>query len=319
MSRKAKVYFITSGIIVLCGILLCLAGAAVGKAKGEQVFPEKTEAGRCYTYYFGSPEMGKVSLSAKKAQINIIGKAEKSYVEVINFNENLCTYSSSNAMITFRENPDVSSALRFWESGFTFKGLRYLLRSGGSPDGGTINVYLGDDVKVTSFDLNVSSGKISVSDVDTLSDYNITVESGSVSLKNVTGASSVNVTATGAVSSAFELDGVSAETLCVKAQIADVTAEKLCAKNCEVTVRTGSASVDYVPPEGLDFAVGVASKGKLEIGGRADCIDSFSYVPEKKKGEEEKENAQLKISGEDLSVKLSAPLPPAQEEQDSKK
>ena len=309
MSRKSKVYFIASGIIVLVGVLLCLTGAAVGKAKGEQIFPEKTEAGRCYTYYFGSPEIGKVSLSAKKAQINIVGSSEKSFIEIINFNENLCTYSGSNAMITFRENPDVSSALRFWESGFTFKGLRYLLRSGGRPEGGVINVYLGDDVKVTSFDISVTEGKINISDVGSLSDYNLSVECGSVSLKNVTGASSVNVTATGTASSAFSLDNVSGENVCVKAQIADLKTGKVSAKNCEISVRTGSASVDFAPPEGMDFAIAVASKGKLEIDGCTGYIDSYSYVPEKEKGDEEKERADVKISGEDLSVKLTTPLP----------
>lgn len=315
MKRRTKVFLITSAAVVFLGIILCLAGAAVGSAAGEQIFPENTEQGRCYTYYFGDSDIGRVNFNAVKAQINIIGKAERSYIEVINFNENLSTFTSSNAVVTFRESPDVSSALRFWESGFTFKGLRYLIRSGGDANGGIINVYLAEDVKVKAFDLTVESGKVTVTNLDTPTDYNISVGSGSVTVSGVSTTSAVSVSTAGTSSSTVSMENVSAQTVSVKSQTAVLTAENIKAKNCDVVIRTGSAALEYSPLEDGEFSVEVNSVGKLVIDGCADYIDTYKYTPEKE-NEGDGETAYVRITGADLSVDLNTPLPDAQQEED---
>ena len=316
MKRKTKIMLLSAAVIIFMGIVMCLAGAAIGSSRGEQIFPENTEEGRRYTYYFGDSEIGRVKFDAVKAQVNIVGGAERSYMEVINFNENLCTFSNSNAMVTFKENPDVSSALRFWESGFTFKGLRYILRSGGSPDGGIINVYLAQDVKVKAFEITVENGKVNVSDIDTPTDYSITVGSGGITMKNITTTSFVTLTAQQASAATVSLDKVYADTLTVKAQIADVKATDIRAHGCDVIIRTGSTSMTYAPPEGEKFTVEVNSMGKLIIDGCTDYMDTYKYVPadDNKKKKTDEEPAFVRITGADLSVDLDTPLPDAAEE-----
>ncbi len=313
MKRKTRITLLSAVVIILLGIVLCLIGAAVGSSRGEQIFPESTEEGRRYTYYFGDSEIGRVKVDAVKAQVNIVGGAERSYMEVINFNENLCSFSNSNAMVTFKENPDVSSAMRFWESGFTFKGLRYILRSGGSPDGGIINVYLAQDVKVKAFEISAGNGKVNVSDIDTPTDYSITVGSGSITMKNIATTSFITLTAEQASAATVSLDKVYADTLAVKAQIADVKATDVRAHGCDVTIRTGSTSMTYSPPKGEKFTVEVNSMGKLIIDGCTDYMDTYKYVPEEnnKKNNTDKEPAFVRITGADLSVDLDTPLPDA--------
>lgn len=310
MKKKTKIVLIASGAIVLLGIILCIVGSAIASSGGEQLFPVKTEAGSCYTYTFKSNDIGRVSFNAQKAKVNIIGSADESFIEIIDFDENLSTFTNSNAMVTFRESADFSSALRFWEGGFSFKGLRYFLRSGKNPDGGTINVYLSDDVKVKVFDIELVSGKISISDIDNLADYNITLGTGSVSLKNITSASAVNITATDATQCPIALDNVSSSTLCVKAPIADVKASSLSAENCDITVKTGSFNGDFSPLGTELFTADIISGGKLMADGTL-YIDSFSYAPDiKDNGRDEDEIVPyIKISGTDLSVKLDTPLP----------
>ncbi len=308
MKRNTRIYFIIAASVILAGIILCLVGSAVGNARNEQIFPENTENGRRYTYYFGDSDIGRVKFDAVKAQVNIIGGAEKSYIEVINFNENLCTFSNSNAMVTFRESPDVSSVLRFWENGFTFKGLRYLLRSGGDENGGIINVYMAQDVKVKAFDITVESGKISVKNISDPTDYSLVVGSGGISMTDVNTVSNIALTARDASAAAISLENITAQSLTVKAQIADLKVKGLVTDACDVAIRTGSTAIEYKPlAENPVFTAEVNSAGKLVIDGCDDYIDVYKYQPEDT--EPGDITSFVRVTGADLSVNLDTPLP----------
>lgn len=310
MKRRTRVFMIAAAVIVLMGVMLCVAGAAVGAAGDEQIFPGSTEEGRCYQYHFGDTDIGRVSIECVKADINIIGSSDKSRIEVINFNENLCTFTNSNAMVTFKETPDVSSALKFWESGFTFKGLRYLFCPGGDETGGMINIYLAQDVKINTFDIYTASGKISVSGLDTSTDYNLTVGTGNISVKDVSTDSTVMICAKDVSASTVSVDNLKAASVNVTAQIADVKTTALQAHTCDVSVRTGSADVQYIPPEEEKYTIEVESKGKLTIDGNEDCLDYFRYDPDENKvrKSDTEEKASVKIKGTDLSVHLDTPV-----------
>ena len=297
-----------SAAVCLLGVIICLIGAAVGSSRGEQIFPANTDYGRCYTYYFGDSDIGRVKFDTIKAEINIIGNSDHSCIEVINFDENLSTFSNSNAMVTFKENPDVSSALKFWENGFNFKGLRYIFRSGGSENGGIINVYLAQDVKVKAFDISTASGKVNISSLSDLADYNITIGNGSVTVKDVTSASVISVAATETGKSALSFENVNAETFSLAAQTADLKCNGVKARSCDINVRTGSALVNYSPSEGDLFTVDVNTMGKLSVDGDTEQINIYKYVPEDfENGEIPEGTPYIKISGDDLSVTLDTP------------
>ena len=74
-------------------------------------------------------EISKIELIVSDAEINIIGRSEKACIEFVNFRENYYNLSAANRVLSFSEIPDITSMLKFWENGFTFKGMRYRSRS----------------------------------------------------------------------------------------------------------------------------------------------------------------------------------------------
>ncbi len=309
MKKRSKVFLIVSAIIFGVGLIICLIGALVASGDGEQIYSAKIGEDRGYVYNFGDGKTDKIKINVTDANINIYGGSDKSCVEVLNFNENLCSYSGNNAMVTFREATQVDDITGIWESGLSFKGLRYILRPVPADKEKTVNIYLESEEQVKAFDIKLERGTVTVKDLSTLADYNISLESGKVIFENVSTDSSIDVSASGDISTDVIFNGVSADMMTLNAKRAKFTSDKVTFGECEMNVTVGSASFEFVPKAEL-YTVEIATKGKLTVDGGI-YPDRYVYPEtedsDKDEPDEETPVSSLKIAGEDFTVNLVTP------------
>ncbi len=309
MKKRSKLSLLVSGIIFSIGVVICLIGVGVSASTGEQIYSSKIGDDRGYTYNFS--EIDKVKISVADADINIYGGSESSYIEVLNFNENLCSYTGNNSMITFRETSEVEDIAGVWESGLSFKGLRYILRPVPPDKQKTVNIYLAESEHVKAFDIDLHEGNVKIGDIDTVTDYDINLESGKVVIADVETGSSIDVKATGQDAVDIKFSRVTAEMVTVNANRARFVGEEFSSNSCEMKIMLGSANLDFTPFR-EEFNVSVRTIGKLIVDGNIH-LDRYSY-PEgdapatDTDSEDEEDPSGLVIEGNDLAVTLDTPL-----------
>ena len=275
MSKRTKVMLILGAIIMATGFVVCIVGAIISNVNGDQLFAAKTDEGKGYSYTFSGEEINKIEIEATDATVNIIGGASESKIELINFNENLYSFNCSNRLITFKESPDISSVIRFWESGFTFKGMRYVLRFDKADGEKVINIYLTNKDYVKNFSISVGKGKIMVEDLSTESDYNFTLTDGVVSMTNVKTDSVISIAAATSSDMDIIMKQVSAKTLNINAAYAELKSEALSFGAGKLNITHGSAQIDFIPASEY-FKMNVKANGKLTVN-QESFISSFSF------------------------------------------
>lgn len=309
MKKRTKILLLTSAIIIAIGLMVCVAGAVISKVNGDQLFAAKTEMGKGYTYSFSGEDITKVDIDVTNAAVNIIGGSEESKIELFNFNENFYSFNCSNRLITFKESPDVSSLLRFWESGFTFKGMRYLIRFGGNTGEKTVNIYLTEEDYVKNFTVNTGKGKIKVSDLSTSTDYKFTMENGTVTMENVKTDSVISVSAPTSSDCDYSFKNVSAKTFNISASQADVKSSALSFEAGDLDITHGSAQIDFIPASEF-FKLNVNANGKLTVN-EASFLSSYKFeklppvTPDSASEETAPDVSSITIDGRELAVFLT--------------
>ena len=102
MKRKSKLFLIVAGIMTALGVLVCLVGYFVSLRSGERILAGSLDNGKGYTEFFGAAELDKIKLSVDDADINIIGGSDRPYMEILNFNESLYSFTSNSAGLFLR-------------------------------------------------------------------------------------------------------------------------------------------------------------------------------------------------------------------------
>lgn len=317
MKRKSKLMLIVAAVLVGIGLITCLVGAGVSSAAGDQLFASSLEDGRGYRYDFDGSEIDRIRLDVVDAEIRVIGGAEESYIELLHFNENLYSFSQSRSLISFKESPDISSILRFWESGFTFKGMRYILRLSPRNEQQAINIYLTEEDYVKGLEIESETGNIFVQNIHTDTDYIFTMESGTVQMEDVTTGSALRITSTGTESCAVTLENTTAHLFSLDLVEGEVQAEALSAYTSEINIAHGSLTLDYVPREEV-FTISADTRGKLTVNDTG-YFDTYTYTTKEENvehntdTEEEVPEETLTITGRDAAVYLIVENLPPQE------
>lgn len=308
MKKQTKILLLTGAIIVAIGLMVCVAGAVIAKLNDDQLFAAKTEMGKGYTYSFSGEDITKVDIDVTNASVNIIGGSEESKIELFNFNENFYSFNCSNRLINFKESPDVSSLLRFWESGFTFKGMRYLIQFGRNDGEKTVNIYLTEEDYVKNFTVNTGKGKIKVSDLSTSTDYKFTLENGTVTMENVATDSVISVSAPTSSDCDYVFNNVSAKTFNISASQADIKSMALAFEQGDLDITHGSAQIDFIPKSEY-FKLYVNANGKLTVND-ASFLSSYKFEklpqvdPDATEDTKTAEIANITIDGRELAVFL---------------
>lgn len=198
MKPTSIVSLIIAVLLIILGLVTCMIAQNMANANGELLFSETREDGLVNTVDLTDSEISKIELIVSDAEINIIGRSDKSCIEFVNFRENYYNLSNSNRVLSFSEIPDITSMLKFWENGFTFKGMRYILNFAKDSDRKTdakkvINLYLTNDKEIKIFDIQADNCTLSIESMSSATDYNITVKNAEITTSGLKTSSSFNI------------------------------------------------------------------------------------------------------------------------------
>ena len=126
MRPTSIVALVVSVLLIIAGLSTCIIAQNMANANGEFLFSETREDGLVNTVDLTESEVSKIELIVSDAEINIM-RGDKACIEFVNFRENYYNLSAANRVLSFSEIPDITSMLKFWENGVSFKGIRYLL------------------------------------------------------------------------------------------------------------------------------------------------------------------------------------------------
>lgn len=249
MRPTSIVALIVSVLLIIAGLSTCIIAQNMANAKGEALFSEIKTDGVVNTFDLTDVDISKIELLVTDAEINIYGKSKTSYVEFINFRENYYTLSTANKVLSFDEIPDVVSMLKFWENGFSFKGMRHIFnfkQDVGSKK--TINVYLNSDMNIKIFNITAENCVLNLENLTSGSDYNINVQNGEIYANTLKTTSAFKVNGEN-----IKIDITSAvlNTLEVKADTLDMQIDSFRASN-KAIIEAVSGKIDLVTPLSMD-------------------------------------------------------------------
>lgn len=257
MRPQSIVSLIVAVLLVIVGLVTCMIAQNMAQANGEYLFSEIRGEDNVQTVDLTDSEISKIELIVEDAVINIYGKSEKSYIEFVNFKENYYSLSATNRILSFDEIPDLMSMLKFWENGFSFKGMRYLLNFSEMNTEETedrqkiINIYLTKDKLIKIFDIQLTTGVINIKDMVSETDYNIITENAEVNVATFKTASALTINSGKDVKPAKNLTlnmaTTSLNTLTVNADNLQMDANLFrCSGNGEIICNTGAITIDSV-------------------------------------------------------------------------
>ena len=257
MRPQSIVSLIVAVLLVIVGLVTCMIAQNMAQANGEYLFSEIRGEDNVQTVDLTESEISKIELIVEDAEINIYGKSDKSYIEFVNFKENYYSLSATNRILSFDEIPDLMSMLKFWENGFSFKGMRYLLNFSDWNTQETeerqkiINVYLTKDKLIKIFDIQATTGTINIKDMVTETDYNIITEDAAVNVTTFKTASAITINEGEDIKPAknltLNLTTAIVNNINVNADNLQMTANMFrCAGDGEIICSTGSIAIDSV-------------------------------------------------------------------------
>lgn len=266
MKPSSIISLIIAVLLIIVGLTTCIIAQNMANANGETLFSEAKSDGLVNTMDLTDMAISKIELIVRDAEINIYGKSSSSYVEFVNFRENYYTLTTSNKVLSFDEIPDVVSMLKFWENGFSFKGMRYIFNFHPETEGKKIiNVYLASDMDIKIFNITAENCVLNLENLTSGSDYNITVTTGDINVKTLKTSSAFNVTGTDLK---LNMNTAVLTNTNIKAENLEMSVSSFRA-NGTTSIECGSGNIDLVTPYAveslnLDFDT---TDGKILING----------------------------------------------------
>lgn len=142
MKPTSVIFLVISALLIVGGLILCSTAEDIALADNYTLFHSSEDGGTYVREDFDASVISKIELLVTDAQIHIITGSEEAYVEFINFRDGLYTLSNSGNVLSMDEIPDLRSIFSL-QSGFSFSGMRYILRAGTADLGEKrINIYL---------------------------------------------------------------------------------------------------------------------------------------------------------------------------------
>ncbi len=241
MKPKSIISLIIAAVFVIGGIITCLVASSMAKSDDIMLFPKEDVDGNLI-YSMNLEGISKISISSEDADITVVGGAESSSIEVINFNANYYKLTSSNGTLSFAQIDDFMSMFKFWDNGFSFKGMRYILRMGDDVPGNKkviVNLKDGDDIRLVN--LSTETGKVNLEKCSFAADYTVKAENGKATIKNLSGAKSLNI-----FGNTSEITATSCDTtkLVVNGNSLKTVLRSVTAKESSVMLTDGSLNMD---------------------------------------------------------------------------
>lgn len=181
---------IVAVLLFVAGLVTCLIARNMAEAEGQALFAETRDYGLVNTIDLADTTISKLDIHVSDAEVHIYGGCETAYIETVNFRDNYYSCNTSNRVVTFDEVADVTSMLKFWENGVSFKGLRYMLsfQKEEEPVGDKVlNIYLGgENVDLKIVTLTGENCNVYLENITYGTDYTMELTAGNLVCTNST-------------------------------------------------------------------------------------------------------------------------------------
>lgn len=278
MKPASIVFLAVSVLLIIGGLITCSSAKKAAAKEGVMLFPEYKDGQSRMTTEFTSDDVTMIDITVDEANVSIIGGAEKSYIEIINYKTNYYTFSKTSRCLSFSEIPDLMSMLKFWESGFSFTGIRNLIYVAKAELGEKqVNVYISDNDPVKRICVNVASGELTVKNIPFNASYSLEIGSGKLKVSSVKTDDSVTIKS--GSKSEVTLEGVTPATITAELKNTTFTSDaKTFAQSYTVTAESGSITMTT----DLDKTnYNISSKsGKINIWGEEKASPQAAFVDE---------------------------------------
>lgn len=195
MKPTSIIFLIVSLAVVICGFATAGIASHLAVSQDIELGTVMAEDKNAYAEpEFDAQNVGKISISLDKATVNVIGGAEKSYIELVNFTDGMYAASSSNRVFTLSDSTDFTSLSGIVSMVTNFKGLRSFVDYFGMRKlERTVNVYISGDYSVNAIDISLGEGTVNIKDNRTQTDYYVDIASGELNMINIGTPSAVKV------------------------------------------------------------------------------------------------------------------------------
>lgn len=270
MKPTSIIFIAIALIIIFVGGRICAGAEARAEKEGIDIFGQTLddENNSVYKFTFGADNVyNKIELVLDEADVYIYGGFSEPYMELYNFDDGSYAMTTTNRNITVNTSFDIMSIVKFWESGFSFDGLRGYLKETEKTETvmpKRVDIYLPTDGDVNVINVTLDNGSLHVSNLDTAIDFSVNLGEGDAVFTSVNTSSYIK---SDIKKGYLYLNGVTAGTMTATMTEGDVNAENFNFKNISITgVKT---NVSVTTSNTLDFfdTYLSARQGKITLNG----------------------------------------------------
>jgi len=219
MKPTSVIFLIVSILLACLGFLLCMTATSLATEQGIGLFAQIGDDDDNYiaTHSFTDEELKKIVVKVSDVRVNVIGGAEESRIELVNFMNNSYSIQPGRSTLQISDNSGITGIVDIDNFKINFHGFRDYLHylsdyiAGKPQKDRVLNIYITDEADLVNFNITVGDGDISISHMQADCDYKIILANGVVDIENVTTDSSIQIEST--ESSNIELNNVTTDEL----------------------------------------------------------------------------------------------------------
>ncbi len=276
MKPTSVIFLIVSVLLACLGVILCMTATSLANEQGIGLFTQVGDGDDNYIHSetFSEEELKKIVLKVSDVKVNVIGGAEESRIELVNFPNNAYQIQAGRSTLQISDNAGISGIIDVENLKINFNGFRDYLHYvfDDSVKEKSLNLYLTENADLVNLNITTTTGDISVSNFNTDCDFKIVITDGVVDFKDVVTESSVQIEAT--ESANINIDNVNADEIRIMSPnsecFVDIT-DTTFTRAMYIEVKSGDVYYDRVESDfaGLDV--------KLEAPGNTISVYSDNY------------------------------------------
>lgn len=276
MKPTSVIFLIVSILLACVGVILCMTATSLANEQGIGLFAQVGDGEDNYVHSeeFSEEELKKIVIKVSDVKVNVIGGAEKSKIELVNFPNNSYQIQAGRSTLQISDNAGISGIVDVENLKINFNGFRDYLHYVfyDSVKEKSLNLYLTENADLVNLNITTTTGDISVSELTTDCDFKIVISNGVVEFRDVITESSVQIEST--ESANISIDNVNADEIRIMSPNSEcfvAITDTTFSRAMFVEVKSGDVYYDRVESDfaGLDV--------KLEAPGNTITVYSDKY------------------------------------------
>ena len=189
MKPTSMIFLVLSLILIFGGVMTCSVASSMAVSDNVAIYDTEFDSNgdAIYTYSISDSAVNKLILNFSDVDVEIVGNAEKSYIELKNFDVNSYRVMLSSGNLTVDGTVGFfSSLLDMSGGGLQFKGLRYFLLQKPDPSRPKkVTVYLSAQAGLKTLNLSLKKGSAGIRNIHNTLDYSLTLNDAQLEVENV--------------------------------------------------------------------------------------------------------------------------------------